>query len=157
MAEQKFKPQGLPEAPGGYEPRDVNWRAVAVAGAMLLLVTGLATVLMYYVYLYIQVRGERKTGQPVTRLEQRPLLPAEPRLQLSPPLDMSVMIERQEAELNRYSWVDQKAGIAQIPVDKAMDLLAKQSVGKQTITTSETIQRRPFDSASGRFVTEPVR
>lgn len=157
MAEQKFKPQGLPEAPGGYEPRDVNWRAVAIAGAMLLLVTGLATVLMYYVYLYFHARGEHETGQAVTRLEQRPVLPAEPRLQLSPPLDMSAMVERQETDLNRYSWVDEKAGVAQIPIDRAMDLLAKQSAGTQSIATSEALQRRPLDSASGRFVVEPVQ
>ena len=29
-----------------------------------------------------------------------------------------------EAELDRYGWVDAKAGIAQIPIDRAIDLLA---------------------------------
>jgi hypothetical protein len=35
---------------------------------------------------------------------------------------------KQEQQLNSYGWVDEKAGIAHIPIARAMDLIAKQGL-----------------------------
>jgi hypothetical protein len=32
---------------------------------------------------------------------------------------------KQEDELNSYGWVDQSAGVAHIPIDRAMDLIVE--------------------------------
>jgi hypothetical protein len=34
----------------------------------------------------------------------------------------------QEDQLNSYGWVDEKAGVARIPIDRAMDLLVQRGV-----------------------------
>lgn len=34
----------------------------------------------------------------------------------------------QENQLNSYGWVDQSAGVAHIPIERAMDLIAKQGI-----------------------------
>ena len=53
-----------------------------------------------------------------------------PRLQANP---MAEMVELREAESKRitsYGWVDKKAGIAHIPIDRAMDILARTGLPK---------------------------
>jgi len=51
-----------------------------------------------------------------------------PRLQISPKADMEVFRAREEAELNSYGWVDRTAGVARIPIDRAMDLLLQKGL-----------------------------
>jgi hypothetical protein len=52
------------------------------------------------------------------------------------PADLSVQYDEWKAEqleqLNSYGWVDQANGIAHIPVETAMDLLAEQGLPTQT-------------------------
>jgi hypothetical protein len=37
------------------------------------------------------------------------------------------LLERQRRELDRWSWVDRRTGIANIPIDRAMDLVVEES------------------------------
>jgi hypothetical protein len=37
------------------------------------------------------------------------------------------LLERQRRELDRWSWVDRRAGIANIPIDRAMGLVVEES------------------------------
>lgn len=54
-------------------------------------------------------------------------LPPAPRLQPDPARDLAVLREREQRKLEGYGWVDRKAGFAQIPIERAMALLARQS------------------------------
>ena len=47
-----------------------------------------------------------------------------PRLQAMPPTDFVKLKEAELRRLNGYGWVDQKAGIAHIPIDRAIDIVA---------------------------------
>jgi hypothetical protein len=51
-----------------------------------------------------------------------PAIPPEPRLQESPARDMAALRARESEILNSYGWVDRDAGVARIPIDRAMDL-----------------------------------
>ena len=50
--------------------------------------------------------------------------PPAPSEQVRPIADYRRYREAEEAKLTAYGWVDRKAGIAQIPVERAMSLLA---------------------------------
>ena len=56
------------------------------------------------------------------------MLPPEPRLQVSAPKDLKQYKAAQEEILNSYGWVDQKAGIVRIPIDRAMDILVQKGL-----------------------------
>lgn len=61
--------------------------------------------------------------------------------------------EHDQAELDRYGWVDAKAGIAQIPIDRAIDLLAgKLPVRKEKPEgeRSRTESTRPGQKGNGQ-------
>ena len=54
--------------------------------------------------------------------------PPGPHLQIHPALDLKQLRQTEDEKLKSYGWVDQKAGIARIPVDRAMDLLVQKGL-----------------------------
>lgn len=58
-------------------------------------------------------------------------IPPQPRLQSDPAANLAAERAREQALLDGYAWVDRQAGIARIPVDRAMDILARSSSGAQ--------------------------
>lgn len=54
-------------------------------------------------------------------------IPPQPRLQPHPTLDLAVERGRETARLDGYAWVDRSAGIARIPIARAMQILAGKS------------------------------
>ena len=45
--------------------------------------------------------------------------------------------------LNSYGWVDQKAGVVRIPIDKAMDILLQRGFPVRGLTPEKQLRRRP--------------
>ena len=52
----------------------------------------------------------------------------EPRLQVHAPKELQEMRRAEDALLKNYGWIDQKTGIVRIPVDRAIELLAKRGL-----------------------------
>lgn len=50
-----------------------------------------------------------------------------PQLQSSPERDLRALREEKHAMLSGYRWLDRRAGVAQIPIDRAMQLMAARS------------------------------
>ena len=59
--------------------------------------------------------------------------PPEPRLQPSPREDLAAMRAEENAQLRGYGWVDRGAGIARIPVDRAVEILLEQGLPVVTL------------------------
>ena len=59
-------------------------------------------------------------------------IPSGPRLQSDPAVDLAAERRREQAQLNGYAWVDRDKGVARIPIDRAIDLLARSSNGAPT-------------------------
>jgi hypothetical protein len=47
-----------------------------------------------------------------------------PNLQIIPHDDLVALRSREEDELNTYAWIDRRAGVVRIPIERAMDLVA---------------------------------
>jgi len=52
----------------------------------------------------------------------------QPRLETNERLEINDFRLQEEKKLNSYDWIDQKAGIARIPIDRAMQLLAQRGL-----------------------------
>lgn len=65
----------------------------------------------------------QQLGPPPSPFADTRILPPAPRLQVQPTLDLKQLRADEDQRLNSYGWVDPKAGIARIPVNRAMDLL----------------------------------
>lgn len=88
---------------------------VAVAGVLLVVLAGI-----YGLYAWF----DRNAGAPMpgARLATRPAQ-LTPHLQSQPGSDLLELRARKRAVLESYGWVDRDAGIARIPIERAMRLL----------------------------------
>jgi hypothetical protein len=53
------------------------------------------------------------------------VVPPAPRLQANPGVDLMQFKQQELDRLNHYGWINKDAGIARIPIDRAMDILAR--------------------------------
>jgi hypothetical protein len=109
-----------------HETSDANIRNLIIfgVGLSLLVIAGLllsGAVFHYFV-------GHQGLGPPASPFENVRMLPSEPRLQVTAPKDLQQYKAAQDEILNNYGWVDEKAGIVKIPIDRAMDILLQRGL-----------------------------
>jgi hypothetical protein len=109
-----------------HETSDANIRNLIIfgVGLSLLVVGGLLVSGIVFHYFV----GHQDLGPPASPFENVRMLPPEPRLQVSAPKDLKQYQAAQGEILNSYGWVDQKAGVVRIPIDRAMDILLQKGL-----------------------------
>jgi hypothetical protein len=111
-----------------HEESDINVRAiiwfVVVLGGVVLSMN----VSMWGMFKVLQ-HFERKNEPYVTPLA-RPAgeTPPEPRLQTVPWTDLHTFRAEQERSLHGYGWVDEKLGVAHVPIAKAKEMLLQKGI-----------------------------
>jgi hypothetical protein len=73
----------------------------------------------------------------------------EPRLQAEPPADFAKVKAEELSRLNGYGWVDRTAGIAHIPIDRAIEIVAASGLPAPQPATVPAEPSRP-DAAKER-------
>ena len=69
------------------------------------------------------------------------LLPPAPRLESYPGEEFPALHATQEAELNSYGWVVRSKGVVHIPIDRAMEMIAKSNL---PVATGTPVAATPF-------------
>jgi hypothetical protein len=110
------------QARHGHETRDVDIRFIGLFSLSMIVLLAGSLALMGWLF-GVFAGKPLGPGRSAPIAETRPYRPA-PRLQASPTRDMQEMRRIENARLQSYGWIDQTAGIARIPIDKAMELLA---------------------------------
>lgn len=109
------------DAPHRFQPDETSARIAgfAILGTLSLIALGVAVVALMY-GLFDQTRPRHSPPpQPVYART------AEPRLETRPVLDRLAVERRARARLEGYGWVDRKAGVAHIPIERAMAIQAE--------------------------------
>lgn len=115
------------EDPGrGYETRDANVRSLMVFGLGLFVTLVLLLALMAGVFRYFS--KSQSLGPPASPFADLRTLPPQPRLQVEPRMDLEHLRAREDAVLNSYGWVDPRAGVVRMPIDRAMDRLLQKGL-----------------------------
>lgn len=94
-------------------------------------------------------------SSPPTLIETSRTLPPVPRLQVNAPRDLADYLKQQQQALDTYGWVDQKAGVVRIPIDRAMDLLLQKGLPVRTESTGGAATLQPKAAAAGGKQTAP--
>lgn len=132
----------------GFEREDMSPKAVyafliglAVAGALVFVALwGMYRVLDTYGAQHQQPQGplvqasrpsdQRNAPPPAVKEEIQKTIP-EPRLEENERNELNEVRMKEEEQLNSYGWVDQNAGVAHIPIDRAMQLVVQQGLPTQ--------------------------
>jgi hypothetical protein len=107
----------------GYEVRDANVRALLQFAFWMAVVLALTMVAMKWTFDYFKkAEPLGATSSPLVKEGERVMPPA-PVLQVHPHQELEDYCAAQQEAVNSYGWVSKEAGVAHIPVDRAMDLV----------------------------------
>jgi hypothetical protein len=138
-----------------HEQSDVTLKSVLLFAGGLMLVALIVHLALWAMLIRLGKHEDRakKSVFPLAVEERRqgPHQPPEPRLEGIDPAQRAVQGEPGEApeewDVHRFGWIDEKAGLAHIPVEEAMRRLVEKEAGGSA-RASET--EPPNRSSSGR-------
>ena len=108
---------------------DVDVRAVSKFGIGLACGVIAAAFLMWFLFDRYAAKAMLSSRQPEPMARSNPRKdPPEPRLQPDPAMDLKQFRSGEDAVLHGYGWVDPEKGIVRIPVERAMELVAKEGL-----------------------------
>lgn len=124
----------MPE-PGVQRPLNPHYETTDVpAGLIVRIGLGLLAGLVIAI-IVLAIFFRLASEQPAPRWTAPSPLPAEPpapRLQVSPVQDLQRLRALEDAVLYSYGWIDREAGIARIPIERAMEILVQQQGTAET-------------------------
>jgi hypothetical protein len=118
-------------APAGHETSDVSIGGVVQFGIGLAAATIVIHVAVWGCFRLLEKRERRLDQvQAVSPMVSASLrrTPPEPRLEADPLAPRLRMQASEDAVLTTYGWVDRNAGVARIPIARAMDLLVEKGL-----------------------------
>lgn len=121
MADRDVSPEALAK---GHEGSDIATPWVFLA-AILFVLTVAAFALIPLLFIGPVRQGDAYSGRHATDL-RRDLLRPGPALESDPQAALAAYQARERAKLEGYAWVDRNAGVARIPVSRAMEILVTQ-------------------------------
>ncbi len=141
-----------------YEHGDADVFTVSKYGIALVFGVIFAASAMWGLFVWFQ-HNQNVEESPVSKavIAERPTLPPTPRLQMFPKRDLKDYRAAEDHHLNNYGWVDQAKGIVHIPIDQAIDAVAKQGLPSKPLAGTEGLDAEgyrllPEKSSSGRTV-----
>ena len=111
-----------------HEHSDINIRTVLLAAAALAGVTAIVMVAMWGLFTVFQHQAAANDPQLSPLAVPAGQLPPEPRLQTNEPLGLKTLRDTEATTLDAYGWVDEKSGVAHIPIDEAKKLLLERGL-----------------------------
>lgn len=143
------------ESEVAYERKDVNVFQISAFGIGLLLAVIVSVFAMWALFDFFYHREDLKNADNPSALmmNERQKLPPEPRLQSEPKVELKDLRADEDAILSSYGWLDPNKGIVRIPIDLAIDMVAKKGLpSKPSPAGSDNDGYRmiPEDSSSGR-------
>ena len=107
-------------------PRDVDVRLIALVGAGLAALTAVVLVALWFQLLALWNSRQRGLPPPSPLATALPDVPPEPRLETTAALELRALRAEEERRLHGYGWIDRSAGVVHIPIERAMELVAKE-------------------------------
>jgi len=143
MIVTETQPMGVSTDPHdrAHERRDVNIRAILWSLAGIAITVGLVCMIVWGMFQVFESR-EAKLDIPPSPVADTNAMPPLPRLQQSPAMDMGSWRMHEDSILNNYGWVDRPAGITRIPIDSAIDRIARNGLSIVTAGGPDTAALR---------------
>ncbi len=108
------------------DPHDLDVRSIVGFAIGLSVLVAVAAGLMWFASVFLRNLEEAQDPAPPVLLEAReaPEIPG-PLLQEYPLKEMRELRAAEEKVLTSYAWVDEAAGVASIPIERAIELMAE--------------------------------
>jgi hypothetical protein len=109
-----------------YEVHDAQARPIVAAGLTLGIGTAIVFVIVFWLFHHFTSKAEQQGY--VNPMGATGLNPALPRIEEHPAETLQDLRTHENKVLNSYGWVDKKAGVVHMPIDRAMDLVLQRGL-----------------------------
>lgn len=115
-------------AHGGHEASEIRARPVLLSILGLAVVCLLSGIVVLALFRYIDARlvESEPAASPLATAPGQ--LPPQPQLQIDEAGDLAKYRAAEEQQLTTYGWVDEKAGVVHIPIERAKALLLEKGL-----------------------------
>ena len=148
-----------PEFPGenpqvSHERKDVNVFQITAFGIALLFSCIVVVFAMWAMFDFLYGRESAKNpANPPSMVMERQKLPPQPRLQATPKIELNRLRHNEQEILSSYGWLDQGKGTVRVPIDVAIDIVAKKGLPSKPSPAGQAndgYRTIPEVSSSGR-------
>ncbi len=108
----------------GHETSEISVRFIVISLGVLLVGTFLVALLVIGIFRFFS--NTYQTQESAKQSQQQ--IPPQPRIEVEPWQQLIDVHAREEHVLSSYAWVDKQQGIVRIPIDQAIDALAKKGL-----------------------------
>ena len=117
-----------PSRDAGYETSDASARTLLAwgAGLVAVLITAALTTWMFFDALAAHAKRTDPKVSPLAATESS--APPEPRLLTKEPEDLAAVRKEEDQVLRTYDWLDRERGVVRIPIERALELVAKEGL-----------------------------
>lgn len=123
---------------------ELNTKAIVYVGVGTAVVTVVAMVLVWWMLLGLRKLENAEDPKPSALPEAAVrMVPPAPRLEVSPPQSLIDLREREDAVLDAPAWIDQGAGTVRLPIDLALDVVARRG-----LASAPPVEAVPGESAA---------
>ena len=127
MADPTHATEVTPHARASYEASDLDPRLVIFVGAGLLVTVLAVMTLTYLIFDYVTDRYSSRQPAASSLAHTRAPTP-EPHLGINAPEELRRLRATENTTLNSYAWVDKENGTVRIPIERAIEVLAKKGL-----------------------------
>lgn len=120
----------------GYEDRDLGARGILAFMVVLVVTTAVLCIAVYGYFHFAVEPGAATSQRQAATIDPMEKFP-KPALQRDDVMEMNQLRIQNESVLSSYGWVDEKAGIAHIPIDDAIKAVAQQGLPVRPAPTDQ--------------------
>ncbi len=117
-----------------YEDKDIPLKPILVA----LFLTAIFTAVVFFAIRFMMAKFEHQTAQldqPSSKFATERLLPPAPLLQVDEKRTWDEQQVLNAKQLHDYGWVDKSAGIVQVPIERAMQMVVEKGLPARSADT----------------------
>jgi hypothetical protein len=105
----------------GHETRDADVGPIVLTGLGVALVVAVVGIFIYGVLTYLGAhRPATPRVNPLSAEDSQ--IPPNPRIEEHPAIEFQQLRAQEDGVLSTYGWMDKKAGVVRIPIDRAIEL-----------------------------------
>lgn len=133
---------------------ELNTKAIVYVGVGTVMVTLVSMILVWWLFQGFRKLESAEDPKPSALPEAaEKLVPPAPRLEISPPENLKELRALEQTALDSPAWIDQAQGKIRLPIDLALDVVARRGLGEAAVP--EPAEPVPADAATGA-VDEPT-
>lgn len=140
MSEPVTQPPDPNSVAAGHELRDVRANTMLAFALALAVIVVLSCLFLIWLFDTFQRRAQRHDPKLSPLVESQ--VPPAPRLEIKPSRNLAQQRAAENRLTHHYRWIDKEEGVVQIPVERAMELVADEGLPASAASPPEHEDRQ---------------